>query len=82
MIPSDTKITIPAGVLQDLIWNIELNFAGAEEESAAIIAALKQCNTLQKYLDALYPETKVTESFSFDDLANVTYVNFVTRKWY
>ena len=81
MIPDDTAVTVPTQLLQSLIWNLELNFAGVEDVSAAIDAALGQCNELQKYLVDADPSAYEDDDFSFEMFDNIIFADFVKRTW-
>lgn len=74
----DETITVPAMLLQDLLWNIGLNTAGVEPESACERSIIEQANKLQSYLT---PEDYIDplEGFTFDDLNNVEFVDFKKR---
>jgi hypothetical protein len=50
MIPEDKMILVPAQVLQNLIWNFELGYAGSEPIHEFERAIVRQCEELQKYL--------------------------------
>lgn len=78
MIDEDTMISVPAQVLQSLIWNYELNIAATGPTSKCEEAMEEQCGVLQGYLT---PEGYVdpNEGFSFDDFDNVEFVNFRKR---
>ncbi len=81
MIPKDTMILVPAQVLQDLIWNIELNTAGTVAASKCEETIERQCDALQSFLtDAdLDPDAAALEGFTLDDCENVHFVNFRKR---
>ena len=81
MIPDDAKVTVPALLLQSLIWNLELGYAGAEDMSAWEQAALDQCEELQPYLEGLDPDAAEMEAFSFDVFDNVVFADFDKRSW-
>ena len=81
MIPDDTTVTVPAQLLQSLIFNIELGNAGAEDLSAWEHAALRQCEELQTHLEGLDPDAAEMEGLSFDDCENVCFANFRKRTW-
>ena len=81
MIPDDTTVTVPAQLLQSLIFNIELGNAGAEDLIAWERAALEQCEELQAFLEGLDPDAAEMEGLSFDDCENVSFANFIKRTW-
>ena len=81
MIPDDTLVTVPAQLLQSLIFNIELGNAGAEDLSAWERAALEQCEELQAYLEGLDPDAADMEGFTLLDCGNVHFANFRKRTW-
>ena len=81
MIPDNTMVTVPAQLLQSLIWNIELGNAGAEDLSAWERAALDQCEGLQTYLEGCDPDAAEMEGLSFDDCENVSFANFIKKTW-
>ena len=68
-------ISVPETLLQDLLWNVELNWAGEEPASEMEKAIIRQAEELQGYL---IPEDYVdpNEGFSFDVFDNVKFVNF------
>ena len=74
MITKETMIPVPAQVVQNLIWNIELNFAGSENASMAIQTAIKQCAEIQKYLDVLHDDDE--SEFVLENFDNVVFANF------
>ena len=81
MIPDDTMVTVPAQLLQSLIFNIELGNAGAEDLSAWERSALEQCEELQAFLEGLDPDAAEMEGLSFNDCENVSFANFRKRTW-
>jgi hypothetical protein len=80
MSDKDEMISVSAMVLQDLIWNIQLNSAGIEAASESEKMIARQAEELQGYLT---PEGYVdpNEGFSFDDFNKVAYANFYKRTW-
>ena len=78
MLSENAMVTVPEVVLQDLIWNLELNFAGVENLSPSIEAALSQAKELQNYLMSSGAWTDEDDVFLFD---NVVYVDFKRRIW-
>ena len=78
MSDKDEMISVPAQVLQNLIWNYELNIAATGPTSKCEEVMEEQCGVLQGYLT---PEGYVdpNEGFTFDDFDNVEYVNFGKR---
>ena len=78
MLSENAMVTVPEVVLQDLIWNLELNFAGVENLSPSIEAALSQAKELQNYLMSSGSWTDEDDVFLFD---NVVYVDFKSRIW-
>jgi hypothetical protein len=78
MIDKDTMISVPAQVLQDLLWNYELSIAATGPNSRCEELMEKQCGKLQKYLT---PEDYVDPNagFTFDDFDNVEFVDFGKR---
>jgi hypothetical protein len=81
MIAKGTMISVPAQVLQDLIWNYELNSAWTGPTSRCEELMEKQCEALQVYLtDAdIDPDAAALEGFSFEEFDNVEFVNFRKR---
>ena len=78
MLSENAMVTVPEVVLQDLIWNLELNFAAVEKLSPSIEAALSQAKELQNYLMSSGAWTEEDDVFLFD---NVVYVDFKSRIW-
>jgi len=75
---SDKMIEVPETLLQDLLWNIELNWAGEELTSEMEKAIVRQA---QKIQDILTPEGYVDpfEGFTLEDMGNVEFVDFRKR---
>jgi len=73
-------ISVPETLLQDLLWNVELFWAGEEPDSAMEKAIVCQAEELQSYL---IPEDYVdpNEGFSFDEFDNVKFADFKKRIW-
>ena len=80
MSDKDEMISVPAQVLQGLIWNYELNIAATGPTSKCEEAMEEQCGVLQGYLT---PEDYVdpNEGFTFDDFNNIVFANFDKRTW-
>ena len=72
-IKAQTMVSVPEDVLQSLIWNAELHFAGMGKPEEAVN---RQCRELQRYISAGKPEE---EEFSFAEFDNVEFVNFGKR---
>ena len=71
-------VSVPDTLLQDLLWNVELNWAGEEPASEMEKAIIHQAKKLQSYLtpeDCIEP----AEGFSFDEFDNVRFANFRKR---
>lgn len=79
MIPEDKMISVPAQVLQSLIWNLELGYAGSEPIYEFERAIVRQCEELQKFLVDADPGAYEDNGFSFDEFDNVEFVNFRKR---
>ena len=81
MISEDKMILVPAQVLQNLIWNFELGFAGSEPIYAFERAIVSHCDELQKYLVDAYPSAYEGDDFSFEMFDKVIFADFVKRTW-
>ena len=75
---SEKKIEVPAVLLQDLLWNIGLNWAGEELNSEMEKAIVEQAEKLQAILT---PEDYVDPyaGFTLEDMGNVEFVDFRKR---
>jgi hypothetical protein len=81
MIEDNTMISVPAQVLQGLIWNYELNTAGSGPTNICEETMAKQCDELQAYLT---PEGYVdpNKGFTLEPFTkgdNVHFVDFGKR---
>ena len=74
-------VTVPAQLLQSLIWNIELSKAGVEDLIAWERAALEQCEELQPFLEGCDSDADEMEAFSFAVFDNVVFADFNKRSW-
>lgn len=67
-------ISVPATVLQDLIWNCGLAVAGMGKGEEYVG---KQCRELQRYLTAALPTDEVDlDDFTLEEFTNVLHVEF------
>jgi len=75
---SEKSITVPETLLQDLLWNIELNYAGEQLTSKMEEAIVRQAKELQAILT---PDSYVDpyEGFTLEDMGNVEFVDFGKR---
>ena len=80
MISEDKMILVPAQILQNLIWNFELGFAGSEPIYAFERAIVSHCDELQKYLVDADPSAYEGDALSFEEFDNVIFANFGKRK--
>jgi hypothetical protein len=78
MSDKDEMISVPAQVLQDLLWNYGLNIAATGPTSKCEEVMEQQCGVLQGYLtpaDYVDPH----EGFTLGDCENIHFVNFRKR---
>ena len=75
-IREEHMVSVPKQVLQDLIGNCELAVAGmgVGEEYVG-----RQCRELQRYIQAKFPIVDDGTEISFEEFANVEFVNFRKR---
>jgi hypothetical protein len=72
MIPIDKKVTVPAQVLQDLIWNAELVTASSGHPSIS-----HQCRALQACIDGKEVSlSKGRKPLVFETEGNITFAKF------
>jgi hypothetical protein len=72
MIPIDKKVTVPAQVLQDLIWNAELVTAASGHPSIP-----RQCRALQACIDGKEVVLlKDKEPLVFETESNIIFADF------